>query len=238
MSGFIYNLVDTHASNYRLAAEYKGDFIKEWIDNGENILSLFERFFNELERRIIEDKIDLNQVNSMCTYNICQFMAVCISKGVREEDINNELLKNYYDFDNSLNDVKMLEELKKICLKMIDATKNNRKVIPSSKAVSECVKYIEDNIVSSLTLDRISKALNYSSDYISHKFNSEMNMGVNEYISSRKIEYAKTKLSNGKSVNDVANELSYSSSSYFIKSFKRKTGLSPKQYQKWVMSFR
>lgn len=235
MAGFIFNLVDTHAKNYRLVAIYKENFIKEWLNDGENTVPLFERFHDEFSARIMEDGVDSAQLSTMCTYNICQFMTICISKGIREEDINNELLKDYYDLDNALTDVDMLEKAKTICFKMIDFTRGNQKNVPVSKAINECIKYIDEHILSSLNLERISKSLNYSSDYLSHKFNMEMHVGINEYISIKKIEYAKQELSKGKTVNDVANELSYSSASYFIKSFKKITGLTPKQYQKWIL---
>lgn len=93
-------------------------------------------------------------------------------------------------------------------------------------------KYIDDNFTSSaLSLNSISKELLYNPKYISGLFKKEMNIGLVEYINTIRIQYACTLINQGfTSVKEIAALSGYNDALYFSKVFKKKMGLSPKQY--------
>ena len=80
-----------------------------------------------------------------------------------------------------------------------------------------------------LTISDIASEFNMSVANFSSKFKKIMNMSPNDYLTNIKLQEAK-KLLRTKNVTEVAYELGYENISHFILLFKRKFGLTPKQY--------
>jgi len=76
----------------------------------------------------------------------------------------------------------------------------------------------------------------YSKEYIAKLFRKHMGMSVSDYIQKVRIEEAKELLRQGKSCGEVAYILNYTSQSYFIRQFKKQTGITPKLYRNLLVS--
>ncbi len=96
--------------------------------------------------------------------------------------------------------------------------------------IEQIKRYVQEHVGDSLTLENIAQMFYMNSYYLSHYFKKETSFTITQYIANTKIAAAKEMLKNGMSVTDTAVALSYSSDSYFIKTFKRLTGTTPKQY--------
>lgn len=106
--------------------------------------------------------------------------------------------------------------------------------IPSgiSLAVYECINYINTNTNQPITVEDVAARVGKSRSFISTRFKQELGFGINDYINSRKIEEAKYLLSyTGKSISEISSYLCFSSQSYFQNVFKKKLGLTPKEYR-------
>lgn len=99
-----------------------------------------------------------------------------------------------------------------------------------SHPVSISMKYIEDNIMKSISLKELANSLYMSESNFSHMFKKNTGSTPVEYIRDKKLEYAK-KLLKTKNVTDTSYDLGYDNISYFIKLFRKKYGVTPKQYQ-------
>ena len=78
----------------------------------------------------------------------------------------------------------------------------------------------------------ISERLGYTEYYFSHKFKEVTGESVNAYIRRKKIEEAKLLLSGTRmSIQDISDELSFGSRSFFFSSFQKETGMSPTAYR-------
>lgn len=78
-------------------------------------------------------------------------------------------------------------------------------------------------------------AMSYS--YFSRSFKRVMKKSFTSYINDLKIDFARNLLiTTNHSVTDIAQEAGFSTSSHFIASFKKKTGLSPLSYRKKLIS--
>ncbi len=70
-----------------------------------------------------------------------------------------------------------------------------------------------------------------SESRFSQVFRQETGVSFPEYVNSVKIDKAKEMISIGnKSLTDIASELCYYDQSYFIKTFRKHAGLTPKQF--------
>lgn len=93
-------------------------------------------------------------------------------------------------------------------------------------------KYIEDNFTDSrLTPESISREFSYNKKYLSAVFKQKLHIGMSQYITLLRIQYACTLMENGfTSVKNIALQCGFSEPLYFSKVFKSKMGLSPKEH--------
>lgn len=103
-------------------------------------------------------------------------------------------------------------------------------IMPS--LVSNTMQYVKEHMTESISLASMSRALNYSSNYISQQFKHHTGLSLRKYILSQRIERAKELLALGKSVSDAAEGAGFSDYSNFIRSFKKQVGMPPGQYKK------
>lgn len=94
--------------------------------------------------------------------------------------------------------------------------------------------YIDNHLEdTTLSLKTISEALLYNPKYLSTSFKSVMKIGVSEYITTLRIQQACTLMNQGfTSIKDIASLCGFKDPLYFSKVFRRKIGMTPKEYQK------
>ncbi|WP_338541666.1 AraC family transcriptional regulator [Paenibacillus tundrae] len=99
--------------------------------------------------------------------------------------------------------------------------------------VDQAIRYIEEHFAESVTLDALSRALNYNVQYLSRKFKSKMGRSPIDYLIHFRMEKAILLLSEtDAAVQDIACQVGYDDLFYFIRRFKKHTGLVPGQYRK------
>lgn len=102
--------------------------------------------------------------------------------------------------------------------------------------VRKCVQYINAHTHENITLEQLADGSAYSKEYIAKLFRKHMGMSVSDYIQKVRIDEAKDLLLQGKSCGEVACILNYTSQSYFIRQFKKQTGMTPKLYSNLLKS--
>ena len=91
--------------------------------------------------------------------------------------------------------------------------------------------YVEKHYAKPITLDGIARALNVSPFYLSHVFSEESDYSLFTYLTTLRMEKARTMLAEGRlNVSEVARTVGYEDSNYFSKVFRRHWGKSPKGY--------
>lgn len=113
---------------------------------------------------------------------------------------------------------------------------NQMKAIASQNAYSKhilmCIDYIYENIYSGVTVQETAEKLGLTPQYLSKLFRQEVGIKLSDFIMSKKITAAENMLKFSEySPLDIGNYLNFSSHSHFISSFKKKTGMTPKQYR-------
>jgi YesN/AraC family two-component response regulator len=95
--------------------------------------------------------------------------------------------------------------------------------------------HIEKNILKNLTLDDVAAKAFVSPCYLSRAFKKSMGTGFSSYITSRKINVAKSLLQfSDLKVNTIALELSWQDANYFCRIFKKETGIAPSDFRRIV----
>lgn len=109
--------------------------------------------------------------------------------------------------------------------------KKTNKIITEdfNNPINLSTKIMKEKFKEKITISDIASELNMSVANFSSKFKRLMNMTPNDYLTNIKLQEAK-KLLRNKNVTEVAYDLGYENISHFILLFKRKFGLTPKQY--------
>jgi two-component system, response regulator YesN len=98
--------------------------------------------------------------------------------------------------------------------------------------VIKAQKYVQFHLGEKISLTEVADHLHLNSSYFSRMYKKETGEGFVEYVTRLKMEKAIELLDHSiKSVEQIAYELGFDSKSYFLKTFKRFYGVSPKSHK-------
>lgn len=125
--------------------------------------------------------------------------------------------------------VQWFEDTLKIALNQFNA-----KLQTAEKDMESTLRqFIEENLDHTLSLERLAEHVQVNPNYLSKLFKSMMGMTFTDYVTGRKLQKAEELLLEQKlSVQEISGQLGYNSTHHFIRLFKERYGLTPKQYQK------
>lgn len=115
--------------------------------------------------------------------------------------------------------------------------KQNLSVISDSsfQLSKECAlakRYIDSNYSQNITLDSLAEITHINKFYLAHSFTECIGQSPINYLTDRRLEACKELLvSSNLSVAQVATSVGFSSQSYFSQIFRKKTGMTPRQYR-------
>ena len=157
---------------------------------------------------------------------------VCISKGM-PQDVAYKLSDAYIMKADSQLESGDIHDIQIEMIKTFaDFMKDRKEINAKSKQIKLCIDYIRENIHSSITVSELADRLDLNETYLSKLFKKEMGITVSEYIRDEKVEEACWLLRyTDKTSIEIANDLSFSSHSYFISVFKKATTMTPKEYR-------
>ena len=114
-----------------------------------------------------------------------------------------------------------------------DEEKSSTERFEAIKSIKEATHYICGNLNSSLTLNSVADHVFLSPSYLSRIFKKYMHINFINYINHQKIAQAQRELIlTRKPINLISNVAGFSQTSYFTKTFKKITGLTPSAYRK------
>jgi two-component system response regulator YesN len=128
--------------------------------------------------------------------------------------------------DNLENACAIIEDL----LKRLESYRRLREADRHSHAVELIKKYVADHIYSKISLEGVSRYVALTPNYVCRLFKRETGETVIAYAQRMKVEAAKSLLLQSRRATDVAEKLCFTSESYFIKVFKKYTGMTTSEF--------
>ncbi|MFD2331140.1 response regulator [Cohnella sp. GCM10020058] len=96
---------------------------------------------------------------------------------------------------------------------------------------AEAIRYIRSHLADNISLTEVAERIGISGAYLSTLFKNEVKIGFAEYLSDARLERAKAYLEDGREdIKDIAALCGFNSASYFFKTFKKKTGMTPSEF--------
>ncbi len=102
------------------------------------------------------------------------------------------------------------------------------------RRINEIMDYIRNNCNYPISLDMLSEKFYLNKYYLCRMFKAKTGFGISDYIESCRLSNAIPLLREGVPVSTVALKTGFGSDTYFISTFKKNLGTSPKQYIKKI----
>lgn len=127
--------------------------------------------------------------------------------------------------------VELREWMRLFQLKVLEVFDSLHERTGDDYIVIEAKRYIAENCRRPINLSTVANHLSISPGYLSSLFKRKTNVGFVEYVTNMKIAECKSLLRCGKyMIYEVAELVGYEDASYFVKTFRKITGLTPKEY--------
>lgn len=102
----------------------------------------------------------------------------------------------------------------------------------SDRQIDGVIEYINKNLFSPLTVEKISAEFFISRYHLMHKFKAATGKTIFSYIQTKRLLYAASLLNDGASAKTACFESGYNDYSVFLKAFKKEFGITPAEYAK------
>ena len=102
--------------------------------------------------------------------------------------------------------------------------------IPQKEILPNIMAFLDENFLKIVSLREVAEHFRYSYNYLCKIFKAQYNTTIQDYLISKKMNYAKRLLREKKNVNEISELLNYSNPYNFSRSFKNYYGKSPTNY--------
>lgn len=98
--------------------------------------------------------------------------------------------------------------------------------------ILSAIEYIEDHLEEDLSIQSVSRIVNYHHVYFSNMFKKETGMNYSDFVANVRINRAKRMLSgSSRTLQEIADDCGFKNLSYFCSKFKHVTGMTPGQWR-------
>ena len=146
-----------------------------------------------------------------------------------------EQLKKWYLSEDPLQHLLVKSELYGVVSEFLRLSANGEP--HTSKPVADAISYIRAHLTASLTVQETAAAALCSRSKLATLFRAEIHQSVAQYIEELLMSEAQTMLLYGDhSIGEISDRLGFCDQFYFSRCFRKRFGISPKQYRKQKQS--
>lgn len=103
--------------------------------------------------------------------------------------------------------------------------------------IEKVCAHVRQNLADDLSLACLAELVDHSPAYLSRVFKEVKGIGYNDFVFESRMERAKDLLQNEKqTLAEIAGQVGYTSSSYFIRTFRKRFGMTPTEYRNRSMA--
>ena len=179
--------------------------------NGDDLAACFADAARKDYRRIRPDQARLLRMRTLCKQ---------ISQTQESQALGSRTLVCAYLF----------EFLVEVCRCYFDASDSFQEEVTEDEKINGILDYINRNISSDLSLDKISSEFYISKFYLSKQFKYFTGMSLYQYIIKKRVTISRDMLRNGASVTDACMACGFNDYSNYLKAFKREFGCNPSKF--------
>ncbi len=195
-----------------------------------------EKVKNSIDN-FIKDGIVIGRLSNDALRQMQYWAVCCITLGTRyaiqgglEEMIAYNLADSFIiKIDKMTKPEEIVDYLITVFIKITESVKE-RAHPTYSKEIHACINFIDKHLHEKLTIEGIATSIGYSKSWLPKKFKKETGMAITDYVTSKKIEEAKSLLRSNTPQNIIAYSLGFCSQTHFIQCFKKYCGITPNQF--------
>ncbi len=238
-----------HAKDQRFYAR-EGSVFK-WVPyetSQEDIFTIYQNTLNDFKQLIVEERVDQTQ------QVVEEWMHYIQDRRYSVDSVVSWLLKMLMDIEIKYNflqrtntkyssellhkkivELESLQDIEKFIVRfLLDKirTASEIKQMSYRSEIHEAQKYVHMHLHEKISMEEVAVSLNLNPSHFSRIYKSETGETFIEYMTRIKMEHAQEALEQSdKTIDQIAGELGYDNTSYFIKLFKQSSGYSPKEYR-------
>lgn len=209
-----------------------GQYFVQFFENTADGISLF--FNNRHILRIKGTEIDLQLFNRLVEINPGRGINRSDNPRIYEKDI---FYKEYQELNNQQNESVSMETqgiLWQLTAKFLQPNVSrypDKKIIPVKLA--ETLEHIQLNLERELTVNDLASRINQNPDYFSRQFKHYTGTRPLHFINDKRVERAQYLMATTMlSYSEIATKTGFQDLAYFSRTFKKITGMSPRDYKK------
>ena len=163
-------------------------------------------------------------------------LAVLLFRVGTSSPINtNHMPKKINQYINTIHEAKNIEELTDALYRVVDEKAEQIRGFHGMQhalSLKKAKDYIVKNLSRKINLEEIAKASGFSAPYFSTIFKEEMGENFSGYLNRLRVEKASRLLTGTRyNLSKIANQCGFGDQSWFSKTFKQYTGMSPGKYR-------
>lgn len=138
---------------------------------------------------------------------------------------------------NEVNQAKKLKDVENILLEMLQIIELDEHLVIYSPITQQVIELVQTSYREDLNLKMIAKKLHVNVMYLGQLFKKETKKSFSTYLNDYRIKLAQNLLLHSTDpINDISLNVGYQSSGYFYKNFKKKCGVSPKEFREHYLN--
>jgi two-component system response regulator YesN len=183
---------------------------------------------------------NINTIRARLFELLAFFSRSAVEAGAPVDDIN-RIIGDAYAMFNEDTDFESLCFLTGRAIDgFIETAFRKRQFTQRSRHLEKAIAWIGIHYAGNVSLRSVAEAVYISEYYLSHLFRKEMNTTFSDYLSRVRIHKARDILKNDRDIRiqEIIELVGFNDPAYFAKSFKKLTGVSPREYQSYFFEDR